>query len=351
MQNNIDTIPFFFIVGRARSGTTLLRCLLDAHPEINIPLECAFIVHLSSKYGKKTNWDEESILSFYQDLQQYPKFHFWTIDKEKLKKDLLNSVGKNSYSNICKVVYFNFKSFFPKSEIKLLGDKNPSYSFHTKKLLKLFPDARFIHITRDYRDNIISMINAKFEAKIFSSLAFRWKFSNKAVIKQKKLTPERFYTLRYEDLVEKPESYIKDICQFLKIDFIPEMMDYHSKLEELKKIYPAELINRHHKSLFQPINADKIYSWKKLLTEKQIKICDNVVGSFAEELGYERRYKRSFFMYMSCLPGMFYGRLLPFAMGIINKLPLNLRMKFINGLAIIFKHDWKMFQKSEINHK
>jgi hypothetical protein len=344
-NDNTDSIPFFFVVGRARSGTTLLRCLLDAHPEINIPLECAFIIHLHGKYGKLTEWNESQLQSFYHDLQQYPKFHFWIIDDEKLRADLLQCVGRNTYSHVCKVVYANFKSFFPKSEIKLLGDKNPSYSFHTKKLLQLFPEARFIHITRDYRDNIISMINARFEAKIFSSLAYRWKFANKQVIKQKKLTPDRFYTLRYEDIVARPAYYMEDICKFLGVDFTPEMIDYHSKLDEMRKIYPAELINRHHKSLFQPISTDKLYAWKLQLTNYQVRICDTVVGQFAETLGYERKYKRNFFWYLYCLPGMFYGRSLYFVMGVIHKLPLLLRMKVVNGLAVIFKHDWKMFQK------
>ena len=345
MNSPIDNIPFFFVVGRARSGTTLLRCLLDAHAEINIPLECAFIIHLHSKYGSRKDWRTEDLETFYQDLQQYPKFHFWTLDQEQLKADLLKCVGKNTYSHICKVVYYNFKSFFPKSDIKLLGDKNPSYSFHTGKLLKLFPEAKFIHITRDYRDNIISMINARFEAEIYSSLAYRWKFNNIQVLKQKKRTPERFYTLRYEDLVADPAYYMEEICKFLGVDFTPDMIDYHAKLDEMRKIYPADLINRHHKSLFQPINTDKLYSWKTKMSEKQIRICDTVVGSFAESMGYERKYPRNFFWYLYCLPGMFYGRSLYFVMGAIHKLPLALRMKIINGLAMIFKHDWKMFQK------
>ncbi|MEI6122633.1 MAG: sulfotransferase [Bacteroidota bacterium] len=342
----MNAIPFFFVVGRARSGTTLLRCLLDAHPEISIPLECAFIIHLQGKYGKCSLWDTQTLQEFYHDLLKYPKFHFWTVDTEQLKKDLQACAGATTYSSICRVVYAHFKSFFPKTDIKLLGDKNPSYSFHTKQLVKLFPEAKFIHITRDYRDNIISMIQAKFEAKIYSSLAYRWKFANKQTLKQKNKTPEKFYTLRYEDLVALPEFYMRQICEFLGVDFVPEMINYHAKLDEMRKIYPTDLINRHHKSLFQPINTDKIYAWKHLLTEKQIKICDTVVGPFAEKMGYERKYQRSVLMYLYCLPGMFYGRLLYFVMGAIHKLPLSIRMKLINALAILFKHDWKMFQKS-----
>ncbi len=351
MQQSINQIPFFFIIGRARSGTTLLRCLLDAHPEINIPLECAFIVHLYPKYGKTTLWSEQKIRSFYCDLMSYPKFHFWIIDEEQLEADLLQCFGETTYSHLCKVVYMNFKSFFLKSEIKFLGDKNPSYSFHTKRILQLFPEARFIHITRDYRDNIISMINAKFEAKNYSSLAYRWMFHNKQMVKQKKCTPEKVYTIRYEDMVAEPEIYLRKICQFLNISFNPDMMNYHVKLDEMRKIYPKELINLHHKSLFQPLNADKVYAWKHLLTNKQIRICDTVVGSFAEKMGYERRYKRNFFVYLYCIPGIFYGRMMYFVMSIIHMLPLKIRMKLINGLAIVFKHDWKKYQKSVVTHK
>ena len=347
MQDQINTIPFFFIVGRARSGTTLLRCLMDAHPQINIPLECAFIIRLYPKYGKLANWDEQHLLSFYNDLLQYPKFHFWVVDNEKLKADLLQCAGNKSYSHICKVVYLNFISFFSKSEIKLLGDKNPSYSFHTKKLLQLFPEARFIHITRDYRDNVISMISAKFESPIYSSLAYRWKYCNKQVLKQKKLTPDRFYTIRYEDLVAQHEFYLKEICNFLGIDFSPEMLNYRAKLNEMLATYPSELINLHHKSLLSPINADNIYAWKHILTDKQIKICDTVIGSFAEQNGYERVYKkRNFFFYICCWPGMIYGHMLHVFMNLIHKLPMSFQMKIINLLAIIFHHDWKKFKKN-----
>lgn len=48
---NIADTPFIFIVGRPRSGTTLLRTLYDAHPNVNIPPECQFVVNLYGKYG------------------------------------------------------------------------------------------------------------------------------------------------------------------------------------------------------------------------------------------------------------------------------------------------------------
>jgi len=124
--------------------------------------------------------------------------------------------------------------------------------------------------------------NARFEAKIYSSLAYRWKFVNRQVDKQKANHPDRFYTLRYEDLVSQPAMKLKEICGFLGIDFSDEMMNYRSKLNEMLDMYPAALINLHHKSLLKPINTDNLYAWKKIMTPRQIRICDNVVGAFAE---------------------------------------------------------------------
>ncbi len=347
-HDKIINIPFFFVIGRARSGTTLLRCIFDAHPQIIFPLECAYIVHLHRKYGKVKFWDEENITSFYHDVIKYPKFNLWTIDHKRLLEYLMLQKGENTYSTMCKTVYFSFDSLFQKTEIRLLGDKNPSYSRQTKKLTVLFPEARFIHLVRDYRSNIISMIQAGFETAIYSSLAYRWKFVNMQVEKQKKTHPGRFYTLRYEDFVRQPERYLKEMCLFLGLEYSPEMMHYRDKMDEMLAIYPKELIYLHHKSLLNPINADNIDAWKNILTERQIKTADAVAGKFAENYGYIRMFKKQNFLFrLSCLPGMIYGRLLYTFMAVVHSLPLNLQMKIMALLAKIFRHDWKRFRKND----
>jgi len=58
----------FFIVGRGRSGTTLLRLLLDTHPKISVAPEAQFIMNLYGKYAGVTEWDDDRILAFYNDL-------------------------------------------------------------------------------------------------------------------------------------------------------------------------------------------------------------------------------------------------------------------------------------------
>ena len=59
---NISQIPFFFIIGRPRTGTTLLRSLFDAHPNVQIPWECQFVLNLYPKYGTLELWNSGTIL-------------------------------------------------------------------------------------------------------------------------------------------------------------------------------------------------------------------------------------------------------------------------------------------------
>ena len=64
----------------------MLRSMLDAHPNIRIPLESAFIKNLFPKYGKIKKWDEKTILVFFNELIKQPQFNLWTIDNDFLKQ-------------------------------------------------------------------------------------------------------------------------------------------------------------------------------------------------------------------------------------------------------------------------
>jgi len=129
----IKQTPFFFILGRPRSGTTLLMTLLDASPATIIPVECPVIKNLYPKYGKKKFWTEKDLLEFYTDLTSqtfynHYKFTDLNYDFDSIREDLLFLPGKNTFGELIKVVYSNYKSVFPKEEIRSIGDKNPDSS-------------------------------------------------------------------------------------------------------------------------------------------------------------------------------------------------------------------------------
>ncbi len=338
----LSKIPFVFIIGRPRSGTTMLRFMLDAHPNIRIPLESAFIKNLFPKYGKIKIWDEKTVLTFFEELLRQPQYNLWTIDNDFLKQELLKVPENSTFQDICKIIYLNTISFFEKNEIKILADKNPPYTLSIPLLLKIFPDARFIYIVRDYRDNVLSMKNVDFEKPWLPSLAYRWRYYNKIFLKSYNKDKSRFHIVKYEDLVKEPEKYLTKLCEFLNVNFIEDMIHYNRIKDEVLKTYPQKLIDVYLKSLFEPVSPNKVEQWKNKMTKIEIQKCDMIVGKYAEIMHYQRIYKKkNILLFIGCLPGMFYGRLYYIILDTAKvMLPSKLREMFFKMLVKIYKPWW-----------
>jgi hypothetical protein len=331
ISQQVSKIPVFFILGRPRSGTTLLRTLFDAHPNVATPVECAFIINMNQKYGKVKIWTKELLVSFHEDVQKHIKFDTWNIDLDKLKLDLLDCEGENTFQNVCKVVYFDYISLFPKEEIRWIGDKNPVYATYTPLLLQLFPEARFIHLVRDPRDNIISLKNVDFEGPFTALLAYRWEHSARKLFYIKKKYPGKFYTIRYEDLVSEPEKYYREMCDFLSIPYNDTVFDFYKIQDEAMKKFNVEKIMKYHKSLMSPINTSKVNLWKTQLPERDIRIAEFVAGRWTKKYGYERRYNwPGFIAILYSIPWLVYGRALYVVRDIIDHLPFNLKIALKN---------------------
>lgn len=261
MTSNLEQIPFFFIIGRPRSGTTLLRSIFDAHPNVVLPFESPVILNLYKKYKKHRQWDDAAVDELYADLEKQPYFERWRVDKEDLRQRIMSYQGEISFQVLVRLIYLGYQSVFDKGEVKWFGDKNPVYSFYADRLYRMFPDAKFIHITRDYRDNLVSLKQVTFEAPIPALIAYRWVRANKLMDKIIRKAPKQVYRLRYEDLAASPEVKTKEICNFLGIEFFPEQLEYRKKLEGAKE-RAAEYQIRNHQSLMKPVNTGRIAIWK-----------------------------------------------------------------------------------------
>ncbi len=338
-EKELKDIPFFFILGRPRSGTTLLASLFDAHPNVVIPFECPLIINIFRKYHKIRNWDKRRLLEFYTDIISQRKFDSWRVDQNKLKSDLLANEGKTSFQELIKVVYLNFNSFFTKNEVLLFGDKNPVYSIYPEQLIKIFPNARFIHLSRDYRDNILSIKKVDFEAPVTSLLAYRWRFATNRMLSAENQNPGQFYRLKYEDLVSQPDVELKNLCNFLQIPFKPNVLEFHKKKDELFDSFDRDHIERYHSSLLQPITGSKTFAWRNSMDKNEVRIADKVVGKVADQAGYEREYKQNSITGITSLVWINYGRLAYFLRFVVDLLPHKIKMMSRNKgplLAVLF---------------
>jgi len=297
MKDNLDKIPLFFIIGRPRSGTTMLSTILDANKQTAMPIESKVIVFLYFKFRNVTLWNEKLLLKFYDAIFQQPKIDTWIINKEKLKEDIL-ALGENAnFQRLIKLLYLNYVSFFEKENIIVIGDKNPGYSYiisHLEILLHLFPDAKIIHLTRDYRDHYLSMKKIDFEGNHLSLVCYRWQYSFLKVRALMKNKINHYYFLKYEDLVRQPEKEVKKICDFLGLVYSSSMLEYYKIKDKVLAVYAEEDVMKYHSNLFHPISADFVDKWKEKLTPKQIEMADFIVGKAGEQAGYEKQFNSTY---------------------------------------------------------
>jgi len=328
---DVRDIPMFFIVGRPRSGTTLLRTLFDAHPHVNIPLECKFALDLYPRYGKIRDWTVKDLESFQKDLNEQLLIKTWKLDEKELRSNLPRCEGENSYGTVCKMVYATYRSFFKKEELKWFGDKNPGYTIYTRKLLKIFPGAKFIHIVRDYRDNLVSIKDVDFELPVPSLVTMKWKLFFRKFVRDGKKNPSAYYVIRYEDLVSEPVEEFRKLCDFLGLAFDDSVFEFTEKKDEIFKTYPKEFVTTYHSNLLNKVNRSRVGVWKEKLTEKEVRVCDHTAGDLAEEAGYERKYKKaSLITKTRALPGIFLARFLAFLTVLVDRLPYKLRINILN---------------------
>ncbi len=350
VMKNLTNKPFFFIVGRPRSGTTLLRTLFDANPHVVIPPESQFIVNLYPRYGKISDWSPELIRQLVDDVMTQWLFNTWNISKETLLNVLLPLAGKQSYGDLCKVIYLQYESIYPKKDILFFGDKNPGYTIYTERLAQIFPDAKFIQITRDYRDHFVSVRNVDFELPMVSLVVFKWRLFVKHFRKMVEKHPDTHLEIRYEDLVTNPEKEMKRLCEFTGVPFDPQIFDFYKQADPDHEMAKSEVFKKFHSSLFKKINPDKIGVYKKELTTKQVKIADAAAGKYAELAGYTRDYKRpGLWIRLWAFPGMVIAWKLSVLTRIVDHFPYIWRERILSRWPLqVAKFYLKIFNPKKL---
>lgn len=348
-QQQICEIPFFFIIGRPRSGTTLLRTVLDAHPHIKIPPEYPVIPELYNKYRRIRKWDHKLIRQFLSDYKSAQPADIWKYEYLRINEDdlagFLNEHGSEmEFTGLIKAIYYHYQSLFEKQDIRLLGDKNPFYAPFMKRLIMLFPLAKFVFITRDYRDNFLSIRKFGYEAPNVILQSYRWKYVVRQFLELSSKHSGQFLHVRYEDLASQPEITITAVCRFLGVSFDPVMTEYHQKAHMAYDPATEKEFMRFHEGLTKPISDAGLYNWKNRLDRKAIRKADATVGSCAEKMGYHRQFtKTGLLTQLIILPWRLYAYSLYKAMNAAEYLPYRIRKRLAKLLPYLSKIYHRLF--------
>ncbi|PQP35618.1 hypothetical protein C6A37_01585 [Desulfobacteraceae bacterium SEEP-SAG9] len=213
-----------FVVGMPRSGTKLLRDLLNQHPKIRIPrVETNILPSWVNNWQKYGDLSKRSTFNkFYRKMLLMSYFVYMKEDNQLIEAYIWYNLCKNFTPAGVFEALVRHDAGVGYNTSKIWGDKSPSHIRHTPLLKKLFPEARFIHIIRDVRDYCLSINKAW--GKNMIRAAQRWRDDLRRIKSDSRQFKYDYFEVKYEDLISQPADTLRRICGFLDIEFETNML-------------------------------------------------------------------------------------------------------------------------------
>lgn len=259
-----------FIGGVPRSGTTLLRIMLDSHPNIYCGPELRATASIMQLW-------QDTCATRGQDMEQY--YHY-------SPKDLKNSFKK---------LYLSFlENALHKSGKRRIAEKTPSNLLHFRALHEMFPKSPLIHIIRDSRDVICSLLEMDWtDSKTGKPLPYTQDVEIAAltwvqmVIQGRNMVMDDdlkdvYYEIRYEDIITKPESVLKKLFDFIGEPWDEAILSYYKKNHVLGGNDESSA-----KQVTKNLYHNSMCRWKTDLSDGDQDKVMKIAGPLLIELGYE----------------------------------------------------------------
>ncbi len=262
-----------FIVGSGRSGTTLLRNMLNRHPAIAICPETHFndLVYARRRaFGNLA--DQHRRRRLVTEYLATNRIHMREIDEPALEAELMRN--GTSY----KEFFASILRFYAEATHKVrAGEKTPEHAMFTETLCRWFPDALILHVLRDPRDVVASLMRMRWAPRTISANARRWARVNFAASQARGLPG--YLLVRYETLVRQPEQELLRICTFAGVEYCSGML--------MVETPPADCPPWFRRA-YESVTTERLEKWREQLTPDQVALVEWMVGPLMEELGYAR---------------------------------------------------------------
>lgn len=268
----------FFIVSAPRSGSTLLRLILDSHPSLSVPppgwLFDMVYPYLFS-YGDLKR--PQNLLALAEDILKTPTVSKWHL--KLTPEQLARACREPNFPGAYEAVH----AAYAKGEGKARwGEKTPRNSFWMDEIFALFPDAQFIHIVRDGRDQAIDISDSVlWPYSVYSGAALWQRYVSAVRDSAERLPAGAFLEIRYEDLCAAPEPAIHRVCEFLGEAFDPRMLAPHETRS-------ARTWSGHplHAKTAQPISTRYCEMYRTRLAAADVAALEAAIGGTLRSFGY-----------------------------------------------------------------
>jgi hypothetical protein len=284
------------IVGAPRSGTTLLRFMLDAHSDLAIPPETGFLVPCALQMSQPT----VELQDFFQTVTGYhPDAPGWADFQIPAAcfRDRLTRLEPFTIADGIRAFYELYAARFGKSR---WGDKTPLYCMHARAIAALLPEAHFVHLIRDGRDVALSLRPMWFTpGRDIETLAAYWR---KCVTtgREQGAACRHYLEVRYDRLVEDSRAVLEEICEFLALEFDDRMLRYYESAPERLREHQGRFrpdgsvvvtheqrLGQQHRTR-QPPDRSRIAVWQQDMPRDEQQRFDAIAGDALREFGFAR---------------------------------------------------------------
>ena len=272
------------MIGTQRSGSNLMRLMLNQIPTIEAPHPPHILQRLMP------------LLPAYADLSDDATFKQLVDDVCRLvelnpvpwegvvldRQDIAKRCTQNSLVAVFSAVY------------DVLAETRGAQTWCCKSLANVhyvaeineyLPKAKYLYLYRDGRDVACSFKKAVVGQKHFYHIAQDWaKAQRTALSMREKFDESQFFSISYEALTGATEDSLKALCQFLEVDYNPSMMSFHESSEAKNTASSSSLWN----NVTKPIMNQNTKKFLKQASEEDVKIFELVAGDVLDKLGYER---------------------------------------------------------------
>lgn len=282
-----------FLICSERSGSNLIRAMLDAHPEISAPQPLHLVRDVIARadafvHGERDGPVAEAMLAHVRESlnKQFP---------QAVAKAVAESVEAAEPFTPGEILRALYGGIARETGASVVMVKENELHEAAAQIIDAFPDARFIFQTRDPRDYLASAVALKSGAFGNKFGSFRnamqvWAADQKFGLRMLgHFGPDRVFFQRYEDLVSNSEGVLRELCRFLGLQFSPAMLEYHrnENVQEFSSRREA------WQNLARPVMSRNFNKYRQTLSKRRIRAVEAMVGPLMDRLGYRRDFPAS----------------------------------------------------------
>jgi len=277
-----------FMIGIQRSGSNLLRLMLNELPEIAAPHPPHILQRMMPLVPHYGDLDRKKAFSLLVDdvcrlVESNP------VPWEGVVLDRENVAARCRKRNLVAVFGAVYDVMAEARGAKTWCCKSLANTYYLPEIEDYFTDAKYIYLYRDGRDVAVSFSKAVVGEKHFYPIAKEWNEAQQLALNfRKKVPAKRFFNLSYEDLTTETEKTLRALCGFLGAGYKPSMLEFY-KSGEAKRAASASNL---WENVANPIMKQNSRKFLKEAREEDIRIFESVAGSSMDSLGYERLFAK-----------------------------------------------------------